>query len=126
MPDLPPARLTNLLPPLDALAAQLRAMQDQVAALRLAVIEQDQRPLRPATPGDGVLRVPEAAAALGISDEALYARIKRGELRAFRVGRAVRVYAADIEAIRDRHVSPFSLADSPTPTGPTRRRRPAS
>lgn len=41
----------------------------------------------------------EAAAALGITRQTVYALINRGELRRFKVGRCTRIPAADVLAL---------------------------
>ena len=51
-------------------------------------------PTRPVT-----LTVPQVAALLGIGRNTVYRALQNGEIRAVRVGRAVRVRTADVEAL---------------------------
>ena len=49
-----------------------------------------------------LLRIPEAAWRVGLGRSTLYEQIAAGELATVRVGRAVRIRAADLEAWVDR------------------------
>ena len=49
-----------------------------------------------------LLRIPEAAWRVGLSRSTLYEQIAAGELATVRVGRSVRIRAADLEAWVDR------------------------
>lgn len=51
----------------------------------------DNTPLRPC-----LLRVADAAAALGVSRSQLYVLLRRGDLRALKVGRATRLSTAEL------------------------------
>ena len=56
------------------------------------------------------LKVREAALLLGVSHETLYAAIRRGELRAIKLGNRVIVPVAEVEGMLGHKLSPESLA----------------
>jgi excisionase family DNA binding protein len=49
-----------------------------------------------------LLRLPEAAAALGLGRSTIYGLIARGELSVIRVGRSVRISVAELNAWAER------------------------
>ena len=59
-----------------------------------------------AAPGSLVLTVPQAAKAVAASPRSIWRLISLGELQSVRIGRAVRVTVASIEAFIERGGSP--------------------
>lgn len=66
-------------------------------------------PRAPTTPED-VLTVPEVAKYLRVSTKTVYALLKRGELRGFRVGRVLRLRRTVVEEFVARRSDPTATA----------------
>ncbi len=75
----------------------------------------DDRPL--------VLTVPEVAAALRISRNSAYEAIRRGEIRALRFGRTLRVPAAEVERLLACRVGSDSVVEAQRPEDVVREQR---
>jgi excisionase family DNA binding protein len=72
------------------------------ASLTLATVMMECRSAAPATPAGGPLTVKEAAAQLRVSTRRIYEMCAAGELRAFKVGRSLRIMPEMLEEYR-RH-----------------------
>jgi excisionase family DNA binding protein len=86
------------LPRADALRA-FEALAAEVAALRTVVAKAAPSPSAALGSPSSLLTAEEAAHRLRISPKALYQRVARGQLKAYRLGRALRFRRADLDAL---------------------------
>jgi excisionase family DNA binding protein len=86
----------------DVFGALLDQLADQIARRTIARIERLLAERAGSSPRDA-LRLPEVARALGLSEREVRRRISAGELASIRVGRAVLIPRAAVEAFLSRN-----------------------
>jgi len=85
-------------PPVDVLRA-VEALTVEVAALRAAVAKAAPSPSGAMGAPSSLLTAKEAAHHIRLSPKALYQRVERGQLKAYRIGRTLRFRRADLDAL---------------------------